>query len=161
MGLLSPLLQLPVCPVAQLKGITGKKAKPPSTLPATLSAALGLCAFLPPPPAVFLFPVCIKKTASVCQLTLNAAMKPGLTEVCLSVAPGITSPQTLYLVLRGAEFVVLLSGLAQVRPSPEVSCTPCVRTQRLSPNTSFHLVAEPPARLVFFKVSALSSFCCV
>lgn len=107
----------------------------------------------------FFFPACRKKTASVCRLTFNAAMKPGLTKVFLSVAPGITSPQILYLTIHEADFPVLLSGLDQIHPSPDMSCTQRVRTKkRLSPNTGFHLVKKAPARLAFFKVSGLIVF---
>lgn len=149
------LLQLAVC-LAQFKGITRKKSHTFGILPATLSATLGLCAYLPPSPVCCFFsPAYRKKTASVCQLTLNAAMKPGLTKVFLSVAPGITSPQTLYLIIDGAD----LSCLAQVCPSPDVSCTPRVRTKkRLSPNTSFHLVRKAPPRPALFRVSGLIVF---
>lgn len=62
-------------------------------------------------------------------------MKPGLTKVFLSVAPGITSPQTLYLIIDGADFAVLLSGLAQVCLAPDMSCIACVRTKKGSRQT--------------------------
>lgn len=67
----------------------------------------------------------------MCQLTLNAAMKPGLTKVGLSVALRITSLQILYLIVHGADFAVLLSGLDQICPSPDVSCPLPVRTKRV------------------------------
>lgn len=93
------LLQLAVCLVAQLKGITRKKATP---LAYSWQHSQLIWGYALPFLLLLLFiffQVCRKKTASVCQLTLNAAMKPGLTKVFLSVAPGISSPQILYLIL--------------------------------------------------------------
>lgn len=106
-----------------------EKSHTSGILPATLSANLGLCASLPPSSGFwlfgfgFFFPVCRKKTASVCQLTFNAAMKPGLTKVFLSVAPGITSPQILYLTIHGADFAVLLSDPSFTRYELYLMCT--------------------------------------
>lgn len=98
------LLQLAVCLVAQLKGITRKKATPLVYSRRHCQLVWGYTLPFLPLLIFFFIPVCRKKTASVCQLTLNAAMKPGLTKVFLSVAPGITSPQILYLIIHGADF---------------------------------------------------------
>lgn len=87
------LLQPAVFLVAQLKGITRKKATPLAYSRQHSQLIWGYAhPFLPLLVFIF-FPVCRKKTASVCQLTLNAAMKPDLTKVFHSVAPGVTSPQ--------------------------------------------------------------------
>lgn len=95
-------------------------------LPAALAAHLGrfprsLSCF------VFFFPQCVERELLLCA---NAAMKPGLTNVLLSVTLGITSPQILYLIIHGADFAVLLSGIDQIHPSPYVSCTLRVGTQK-------------------------------
>lgn len=77
-------------------------------------------AFLSPAPVSFFFPQCVERELLLCA---NAAMKPGLTNVLLSLAPGITSPQIFYSIIHGANFAVLLSGIDQ-----DPSFTLCVRT---------------------------------
>lgn len=75
--------------------------------PAALAAHLGHF------PLLFCFffcPQCVEKEQLLCA---NAAMKPGLTNVLLSVALGITSPQIFYSIIHGTDFAVLLSGIDQ------------------------------------------------
>lgn len=58
-------------------------------------------------------------------------MKPSLTNVLLSAALEITSPQIFYLILHGADFAVLLSGIDQ-DPSFTLCelCPLCTHTQK-------------------------------
>lgn len=107
----------------------------------------------------FFFPQCVERELLLCA---NAAMKPGLTNVLLSVAPGITSPQMFYLIIHGANFAVLLSGIDQ---DPSFTlwelyplCTHTKKEKRFSPNTRFHQVNKAPARFAFFKISGLTFF---
>lgn len=85
-------------------------------------------------------------------------MKPGLRNVLLSVAPGITSPQIFYSIIDGADFAVLLSGIDQ-----DPSFTLCVRThthtkKRFAQNARFNQVNKASARFVYFKISGLTFF---
>lgn len=77
--------------------------------PAALAAQLG-CFPLSLSRFVFFPPSCVERELLLCA---NAAMKPGLTNVLLSVAPWITSPQIFYLIIHRAGFAVLLSGIVQ------------------------------------------------
>lgn len=74
--------------------------------PAALAAHLGHFPLL----FYFFFPQCVEKEQLLCA---NAAMKPGLTNVLLSVALGITSPQIFYSIIHGTDFAVLLSVIDQ------------------------------------------------
>lgn len=107
----------------------------------------------------FFSPVCRKRLL----LCANAAMKPGLTNVLLSVAPGITSPQILYLIIHAADLAVLLSAIDQDPSFTLCELYPlCTRTKKekgFSPNTTFHQVNKAPARFAFFKISGLTFFC--
>lgn len=76
--------------------------------PAALAARL--CASLSPPPVLFFFLQCVERELLLCA---TAAVKPGLKNVLLSVALGITSQQIFYAILHGAGFAVLLSGIGQ------------------------------------------------
>lgn len=62
------------------------------------------------PSLFFFFPQCVERELLLCA---TAAMKPGLTNVLLSVALGITSQQIFYSILHGAGFAVLLLGIDQ------------------------------------------------
>lgn len=88
-------------------------------------------------------------------------MKPGLTNVLLSVALGITSRQIFYSILHGAGFAVLLSGIDQ-----DPSFTLCelyplymhTHKKKFSPIARFPQVNKAPARFAFFRLSGLTFF---
>lgn len=119
------LLQLAVCLAAQLKGTTRQKARSLACSQQHWQLIRG--ASLSPPPVLFFFPPCVERKLLLCA---NAAVKPGLPNVLLSVATGITSPQILYLTIHGVDFAVLLSAIDQIHHSPDASCTLCVRTKK-------------------------------
>lgn len=87
-------------------------------------------------------------------------MKPGLTNVLLSVALGITSQQIFFPILHGAGFAVLLSGINQDLSFTLCELYPlCMHTKKkVLTIARFPQVNKAPVRFAFFKIPDFNFF---